>query len=481
MKVLSVTSEVAPLVKTGGLADVAGALPGALAAEGVDMRVMAPAYSGLAARLSRPRAHKAADRRFGPARLLEGKAAGLSLLLLDAPALYDRPEGGPYVGPDRQDWPDNARRFGALCHHAARVGAEGVGGWRPDVIHLHDWQAGLTPAFQRAAGRAAPPTVMTIHNMAYAGLFPADQVAALGLPPRLFTAEGIEFHGRLGFLKAGLALADRITTVSPGYARELLRDPGLGHGLDGLLRYRAGAFQGILNGIDTQVWNPATDPALPARYSAADPAGKAVCRDKLLAEFQLPPPTGPLFAVVSRMTRQKGLDLLLAALPRLLAEGAALVVLGAGDGWLEDGFAAVARAHPDRIAARIGYDEALAHRIQAGADALLVPSRFEPCGLTQLCALRYGTAPVVARVGGLADTVIDANPAALRAGAATGVVHAPDSVQALEDGIARTCALFRTPDAWARIAANAMAHPVGWQESAARYAALYRDLAPAAA
>ena len=479
MKVLSVVSEAAPLVKTGGLADVAGALPAALAAEGVRMRVMLPAYHGLAERLEGRRAHVADDPRFGPARLLEGKAEGLDLILLDAPALFDRPQGGPYTGPDRRDWPDNARRFGAFCAHAAQVAAEGIGGWRPDVVHLHDWQTGLVPAFLRAAGRAAPPSVFTIHNMAYGGLFPAETMFELGLPSHLFTPEGVEFHGRLGFLKAGLALADRITTVSPTYARELTR-PEFGHGLDGLLRHRESVFEGILNGIDLEVWNPESDPALPARYSAADPSGKAICRAKLCAEFGLEPPAGPLFAVVSRMTRQKGLDLLLAALPRLLGHGGALAVLGTGDGDLEEGFVAAARDRRGRVSVRLGYDEALAHRIQAGADALLVPSRFEPCGLTQLCALRYGTIPVVARTGGLADTVIDASPAALRVGVATGVQHAPDSVQRLEQALDRTAALFADRPVWARMVANALAHPVGWAESAARYAALYRDLAPAA-
>jgi starch synthase len=477
MKILSVVSECAPLIKTGGLADVAGALPAALDAEGAEMRVMMPAYPGVADRLRRHWTTEAATR-FGPARIIEGQADGLHLILIDAPALYDR-EGGPYTAPDRRDHPDNHLRFGLLSWLGARLATHGLRGWRPDVVHAHDWQAGLTPTYLRLTGPDAPPSVLTIHNIAYQGLFPASVMEALGLPRSYFAPEHVEFWNQVGFLKAGLAHADAITTVSPTYARELLT-PDFGEGLDGLLRHRADALEGILNGIDTAAWDPAADPLIPHRYDA--PEGKASNRAALAARFGIEPPEdAPLFAVVSRLTPQKGLDLLLDALPELLSRGAGLVLLGSGDACLEDAFQAAAAERPAQVGVRIGYDEGLAHQIQAGADALLVPSRFEPCGLTQLCALRYGALPVVARTGGLADTVIDANSAALRAGVATGFVHAPNSAPALSEAIARACETHAQPDRWRRMVANALAHPVGWAPSARRYMALYRRLAPEAA
>ena len=469
MRVLSVAPECAPLIKTGGLADVAGALPGALAAEGVACRVMLPAYPGLADRLEGLETVGLQDGE----RLLVGRAGGLDLVLFEAPALFDREGRGPYQTPEGRDWPDNAIRFGRFARAAAGVAREGVLGWRPDVVHAHDWQAGLVPAY---LGGEGPPVVFTIHNIAYAGAFGAEVLAALGLDAGLYTPEGLEFYGRASFLKAGLAFSDRITTVSPAYARELLR-PEFGMGFDGLLRARARDFEGVLNGIDTAAWDPGTDPALPETYGPGDLSSKAACREALAARFGIDPPGGPLCAVVSRMTWQKGLDLIPDALGTLEAEGGALVLLGSGDAALEERFEGLARARPGRVAVRLGYDEGLAHLVQAGADALLVPSRFEPCGLTQLCALRYGTAPVVARVGGLGDTVIDANPAALAVGTATGVVHDPDSTDALAGAFGRLGALWRDRAAWDGIVAAAMRHPVGWGRSAARYAALFRDAA----
>lgn len=471
MQVLSVASEVHPLVKTGGLADVAGALPKALAAEGVEMRTILPRYPVLGGIEGREVA--ALDGPGGPARLLAAEAAGLSLYLLDAPQLYDRP-GGPYQRPDGADHADNHLRFGALAHAAARIGAGADPGWRPAVLHGHDWQAGLAPLYARAAG--GPPAVMTIHNVAFQGRFGRDAIGPLGLPPERFTPGGYEFWGDVSFLKAGLAEAAKLTTVSPTYAEELLT-PEFGEGLDGLLRARAADFSGVLNGIDDEAWNPETDPALAARYSAKAPAGKAVCKAALEAETGLEAAGGPLFAVISRLTGQKGLDLLLAALPAALARGARLALLGSGEPRFEAAFRELAARRPGRVAARIGYDEGFAHRMQAGADALLVPSRFEPCGLTQLCALRYGTLPVVARTGGLADTVIDLNPAARAAGAGTGFLHAPGSAAALAAALGRAIDLFADRRAWAAAMRRAMRQPVGWGPSAAAYARLYRSLA----
>jgi starch synthase len=317
---------------------------------------------------------------------------------------------------------------------------------------------------------------MSVHNLAFQGQFDRALLSNLGLPPESFTPDGVEYYGDIGFLKAGLRLADRLTTVSPTYAAEICTREG-GMGLEGLLRGRADRLTGILNGVDTEVWNPATDPLIAAPYDIDDLTGRAANRRDLQRRFGLEPDAAAtVFGVVSRLSWQKGLDLLLEALPALLAEGAQLALLGAGDDGLQRGFADAARANPGRIGCVIGYDEATAHIIQAGADALLVPSRFEPCGLTQLCALRYGAVPVVARVGGLSDTVIDAGPMALAAGAATGVQFAPVNGAMLENAIRRTARLRRDPAAWARIRGNGMATDVSWRAPAQRYAELYRTL-----
>jgi starch synthase len=471
--VLSVASEVAPLVKTGGLADVAGALPGALAPLGWRLVTLLPGYPAVLAALSERREVWWWGGCFGgEARLWAGRAAGLDLFVLDAPHLYVR-GGGPYLDEAGRDWPDNPERFAALCWAAAEVALGRAGAFRPEVVHLHDWQAGLVPAYLRAAGAARPGTLITVHNVAFHGLAPPERLAALRLPGWTFTPEGLEFWGRISALKAGLVWADRITTVSPTYARELMT-PEFGMGMDGILRARAGVVTGILNGIDKRIWDPAADPeVLPFRT----PRGKGPNRARLLAEFGLGPVPGPLAVVVSRLSEQKGLDLLLAALPRLLAAGGALVLLGSGEARLEAAFRAAAAAEPARVAVRIGYDEALAHRMFAGGDAVLVPSRFEPCGLTQMYGLRYGAIPVVARTGGLADTVIDANEAALRAGAATGIQFHPVTAEALGAALERLAALHADRALWPRMQRAAMKADMGWAASASAYAALYAELA----
>jgi starch synthase len=364
-------------------------------------------------------------------------------------------------------------RFGALANIAAFVARGGVAGFAPDVLHCHDWQAGLAVAYLRYGGARRPGTVMTVHNLAYQGNFPAGLLGALGLPGAAFAIDGVEFHGMIGFLKAGLALADRITTVSPTYAAEI-QTPENGFGLDGLLRARAGVLHGILNGIDDTVWNPAADGLIAVPFSKA--AGRSKNKAAVRARFGLEAGPRLLLGVISRLTWQKGLDLLLEAMGDVIGLGAQLVVLGTGEPGLESGFFAAAAANPGLVGCVIGYDEGLAHQMQAGIDALLVPSRFEPCGLTQLCALRYGALPVVARVGGLADTVIDANEAALAAGAGTGVQF---PVGALRPALRRTAALWEQPEVWKRLQSNAMRADVSWRRPAAQYAALYRGL-PAA-
>lgn len=478
LRVLQVASEAFPLVKTGGLADVVGALPSALAREGIEIRTLLPLYPAVAARLERATpVLELGELMGGPARLLEGEAAGLALFLLDAPHLFDRP-GGPYQAVDGHDWPDNAQRFAALAWAARELGLGAIPGWRPAIVHAHDWQAALAPAYLALAVGPRPATVTTVHNLAFQGQFPASLLAELRLPESAFTIDGVEYYGAIGFLKAGLVYADRLTTVSPTYAREITT-PAFGMGLDGVLRLRADRLVGIVNGIDETVWDPAHDPALPAPFDADRLEAREASRRALCARLGLEEGEGPLFATVTRLSWQKGLDLLLEALPRLLALGGRLALLGAGEPALEGAFREAARGHPGRIACRIGYDEELAHLIQAGADAILVPSRFEPCGLTQLYALRYGAVPIVARVGGLADTIVDANDAALADGVATGIQFAPVTVEALIDALERAVVLWRDRPRWRALQRRGMTRRVGWSARSAAYARLYRELAAA--
>jgi starch synthase len=481
LKVLSVASEVFPLVKTGGLADVAGALPAALAREGVEVRTLVPAYPAVMGKLAdASTAHEYKDLFGGPARVLAGKAGGLDLFALDAPHLYDRP-GNPYLGPEGRDWPDNARRFAALGRVGADIGLGAIDPFKPQVVHAHDWQAALAPAYLHYADGPRPGVAITIHNIAFQGHFPASIFAELGLPASALTIDGVEYFGGVGFLKAGLLLSDRITTVSPTYAREIMT-PEFGMALDGLLRTRAAVVQGIVNGIDDTVWNPATDAALAQNYSALRIDMRV--RNKAALQTQMGLAAGlnrPLFGVISRLSGQKGLDLLLQAAPALIAKGGQLALLGSGDHALEAGFAAAAAARPDSVGCVIGYDERLAHLFQAAADFIVVPSRFEPCGLTQLCALRYGAVPIVARVGGLADTVIDANEAAAAAGVATGVQFYPPSVEALGYALDRALEIAHDPAKSRRLKLNGMRSDVSWRGPARQYAALYRALARPAA
>jgi starch synthase len=480
MKVLSVTSEIYPLIKTGGLADVCGALPLALKAEGVAMHSLVPGYPAvMAAFAAAEEIHTLADLFGGPARVLATTVQGLDLFVIDAPHLYDRP-GEPYVGPDGKDWPDNAFRFAGLAKVAAAIGTGAIADFVPDVVHAHDWEAGLTPAYMRYSTNAAcPATVITIHNLAFQGQFPVGLRAELDLPPESFAVDGIEHYGAIGFLKAALQMSDRITTVSPTYANEI-QHIETGMGLDGLLRERMGRLSGILNGIDTDVWDPTTDMRLAANFDADDLGARKPNKAALQRAMGLNVEPQPLLtAVIARLSWQKGLDLLLDVLPVLLGENMQLAVLGKGDAELEAKFRAAAQAHPGRIGVHIGYSEALAHRIQAGADVLLVPSRYEPCGLTQLAALHYGAVPVVARVGGLADTIIDANEMAVVAGVATGLQYTPVTAEALAAALRRTGALFRDTALWATLQRNGMTTDVSWRGPARHYTALYRQLVSA--
>jgi starch synthase len=473
MRVLSVASEVYPIIKTGGLADVAGALPLALAAENVETRTLLPGYPAVMNSLDKARMLLEWPMFFGgTTRLLEAACGDLDLLVLDAPHLFDRP-GNPYLMPEGRDWPDNSLRFAALSRMAADIGLGDVPAFVPEIVHAHDWQAGLTAAYMHYSHRRQAGTVITVHNLAYQGKFPREMLEGLGLPPESFAMHGVEYYGTIGFLKAGLQFADRITTVSPTYAREIQSDES-GMGLAGLLRDRAGALTGILNGIDVSVWNPADDPNIPARFSGGEPGPRAANKVALQQRLGLAPDADAfLLGVISRISWQKGLDLLLECLPLILAEGMQLALLGTGDPDLQDHFQVAAAANPGRIGVMIGYDEELAHLIQAGSDALVVPSRFEPCGLTQLCALRYGAIPVVSRVGGLDDTVIDADEAT----AATGFKFGPVTADQLAAALRRAHAAFSDKSIWRVLQSSGMNTDVSWHAPAARYAALYREIA----
>ncbi|SFJ07316.1 glycogen synthase GlgA [Celeribacter neptunius] len=464
-RVLSVTSECVPLVKTGGLADVAGALPGALAPLGVEMRTLLPGYRAvLEAQPEAETVFEVWDLFGGFARIRRGKLGDGVLYILDAPHLYDR-DGSLYIGPDGHDWWDNPQRFAALSLAAAMIAAHGIEDWVPEVLHLHDWQAGLTPIYLRELGAAERvKTLMTIHNIAFQGCFGADMVRTLGLPPQGFSENGFEYWGQVSTLKAGITASTKVSTVSPTYARELLTGE-FGLGMEGILASRGNDFTGILNGIDEEVWNP----------SYKTPAGKAKHKAALREEMHLPESDGPLAVVISRLTGQKGFDLLLEALPEFLEQGGQLALLGSGEGYFESAFRDAALKSP-HVAVRIGYDEAFARRLIEGGDAILVPSRFEPCGLTQLYGLRFGTLPVVSLTGGLADTVIHANPAALSAGVATGLQFYPTTARALSQALTRLCELYRKPKIWQQMMKNAMAQPVGWDTSAAAYADLFREM-----
>ena len=476
MNVLMVASECAPFVKTGGLADVVGALPGALEPLGVAATVLLPAYPALFPLLGDgSEVARFDDLPGGPGRILHVTAHGIDLMLLDAPQLFDRP-GSLYVDEHGQDWPDNAIRFGALSQAAARVAMGAVDGYHPDVLHAHDWQAALAPVYLKMAGADHPRSVLTIHNIAFQGRYGPQYMAALGIKTDWFHSEGLEFHGDLGFLKGGLVFADQITTVSPTYAREILT-PAFGMGLEGVLQARGAALSGLLNGIDTDVWNPAKDAALPRPYDARSLKRKSENRAEIAVRMGLDTnSSGPLFCVVSRLTDQKGLDALLGAVDHLVSRGAQLAVLGSGQPELEHGFVQAAERHPGQVATLIGYDEPLSHLLQGGSDAILIPSRFEPCGLTQLYGLRYGTLPVVARTGGLADTVIDANVAALAVDAATGFVFDDVSAPGVAQVIDRVVEAHADPKRWQTLQRAAMRHPVSWEGSAQGYAALYKSL-----
>ncbi|MDE2369336.1 MAG: glycogen synthase GlgA [Burkholderiales bacterium] len=484
MKLLHVAAEVFPLVKTGGLADVVAALPVAQAQQGADVRLLLPGLPAVLEAVQGARSVIDIGSCFGAlrVRLLLARMPGsrLPVYVVDAPYLYRR-GGSPYQDDQGEEWPDNLQRFALLGWVAAHLAAEDADPqWAPDIVHAHDWHAAMACAYvaEHAPTRAA--TVYTVHNLAFQGLFQMHDWPMLGLATRLMSPAGLEFHGQLSFMKAGLAFADAVTTVSPSYAREVATHE-FGCGLDGVIRGRNEPVVGILNGIDEAVWDPATDPAIARCYDAERMDGKRECRLALQREMGLEVDDDALLmTIVSRLTSQKGLDLVLAALPALLAQGVQLAVQGTGEPALEAAFRMAQQAHPGRVHVHIGYDEARAHRLVAGADVIAVPSRFEPCGLTQMYGLRYGTLPLVRRVGGLADTVVDATPERQADGSATGFVFDAATAAALEVAISRAVALRREPARWRALQATAMASQLSWAGPARAYLALYERLCAAA-
>ncbi len=477
MKVLHVAAEVFPLVKTGGLADVVAALPVALAEQGADVRLLLPGLPAVMDSVQSARIVVDIGACFGAlrVRLLLARMPGtkLPVYVIDAPYLYRR-GGSPYQNNHGEEWPDNLQRFALLGWVAAHLAADDADPqWAPDIVHAHDWHAAMACVYMAEHGPTQAASIYTVHNLAYQGLFPMQDWPLLGLATRLLSAAGLEYHGQLSFMKAGLKFADRVTTVSPSYAREMATHE-FGFGLEGVVRERGEQVAGILNGIDDAIWNPATDPAIAMRYDAERLQGKRDCKRALQAELGLNPDDGALLlTVVSRLTSQKGLDLVLAAMPQLIAAGVQFAVQGTGEPALEAAFRMAQQAHPGRVHVFIGYDEARAHRLVAGADVIAVPSRFEPCGLTQMYGLRYGTLPIVRRVGGLSDTVVDADPDSLATGRATGFVFDLAVPAAFERCVRRAQASFETPGQWRALMTSAMAQPLGWDGPAQAYLALY--------
>jgi len=470
MRVLFCASEIVPLAKTGGLADVAGALPAALAARGVDVRLAMPRYRGIAIEREHlgPVQVRVGERvlagTVGEAHLPGGH---LPVWLVDQPALFDRP--GLY-GEGGTDYPDNLIRFTFFSRAVLQWLRRDA--WQPEVIHCNDWQTALIPAVLAAEGRG-PATAFTIHNLAYQGLFPAEQFPLTGLPGAMFTMRGLEFWGRVNLLKGGLYFADVLSTVSETYAREIQTEE-FGAGLDGVLRDRAADLFGILNGVDYSVWDPSVDTLIPARYSADDLGGKAVCKQHLQQAFRLPAePRTPLVGMVTRLADQKGLDLVAEIINDLLGLGVQFVLLGTGDPKYHALVEDLTARRPGQVGGRLGFDNALAHLIEAGADLFLMPSRYEPSGLNQLYSLRYGTVPVVRRTGGLADSIVDTTPQTLEDGTANGFVFDAYTPAALWEALRRALDAYRAPAVWLSVQQHGMRADFSWNRSAGRYLELY--------
>ncbi|WOI46652.1 glycogen synthase GlgA [Acidovorax sp. BLS4] len=480
MKVLFVTPECAPLVKTGGLGDVSAALPRALAAMGHDVALLMPAYGDMAITGQIVGLSAIAPRGAWPAaQLLQLRQEdGFILYLLSCPQLYAR-AGTPYGAPSGTDHDDNALRFGLLSQVAAMMGTQATPcGWQADIVHANDWPTGLAPFYlaqARAVRDGAPVarSVITVHNLAFQGVFPMHACDALEIPPEHRGIAGVEFWGGMSMLKAGLNFADAITTVSPTYAREI-QGPELGFGLDGVLRERSNVLYGILNGVDTNIWNPASDPLIAAPYSLESPSGKALNKIALRQRCGLDAAENRmLFGLVGRLTQQKGVDLVVEGAERLVKQGAQLVVLGNGDTAIQARFTQMAARYPEHISVTLGFDESLAHQIEAGADCFLMPSRFEPCGLNQMYSQIYGTPPIVTHTGGLADSVVDADSSP---SGGTGFIMQLATQEMFDEAVQRAIAAWQSPVTWESLQRAGMRQTFGWDASAKAYSDLYGEL-----
>ena len=475
-EILYISSEAYPLVKTGGLADVAGSLPNALLKQGQDVRLLLPAYPEVLNKITKNKKVAVTSYYHLPVEIIETRLPGTNVvtLLINCPAVYDRP-GGPYIDEHGNEWPDNALRFSIFCHAAVDIALNKLGlGWQPDIVHCNDWQSGLVPALL-SLHDDRPATVFTIHNLAYQGVFDHQSYADLSLPPQLWHMDGVEFYGNFAFMKGGLAYADKINAVSPTYAKEIL-EPENGYGLDGLLNHRADDLSGILNGIDEKQWNPGTDTLIDQKYNRRSLDKKSLNKTALQEQLSLPVDTSiPMIGMVGRLVSQKGLDIIIQSLPEILKLPMQLVILGTGDLHYEMQLSEFAESYSTKIQVIIGYDEALAHKVEAASDIYLMPSIFEPCGLNQLYSLRYGTLPIVTPVGGLADTVIDASDENIENQTANGFVLNEQSASALYLTINRALSLYNQPTTWRKIQNTAMNGDYSWNASALNYLKLYKE------
>ena len=482
MKVLFVSSEVFPLIKTGGLADVSGSLPNALQSLGVDIRILMPGYPAVLKELTDLQTIGALHHlpHIDHAELLLGtiKETRVKVIVIKAAGLYER-DGGPYADPNGLEWQDNPIRFGVLSKAAAILASDHspIADWRPDIVHCNDWQTGLAPAYMQLTEHSKAKSIISLHNMAFQGCYAPHWVESLGLPSSGFSIEGFEYHGQLSFLKAGIFYADAITTVSPRYAKEI-QTAAFGFGLEGLLSIRGDEIKGILNGIETDEWNPQTDKYLVKNYSHKDLTGKQQVKAALQQYLGLNiDADAPLLGVVSRLTHQKGLDMLIPHLQALIDQGCQFALLGGGEMGLEASFQNIAIHNPGRVSVTIGYNEPLSHQIMAGCDMFIMPSRFEPCGLNQLYGLAYGTPPIVNATGGLADSVIDSNTTHLANKTANGFVMVEASAEGLLASITRAVDMFRhDKSTWLQLQQTGMSQNLSWDKSAQEYYSLYQTL-----
>jgi len=474
-QILFCASEVYPLIKTGGLADVAGSLPHALNKTGNDVRIVLPAYQSVLSKLKHPPKILVETSVYEySVRICQTTLPGtrVPVWLIDCAELYDRP-GNPYHDENGDPWPDNAMRFAVFNRIIVSMALNQCGlQWQPHVIHCHDWQTGLVPALLENEN-TRPATVFTIHNLAYQGIFDRATFDQLQLPEYYWHFELLEYHEQFSFIKGGLVFADRINTVSPNYAEEI-QTPAFSHGMDALLQHRADRLSGIINGIDIKTWNPGTDKLLPHKYNRQHLEDKLLNKQALQKQFVLPQDKGTfLLAMVSRLAEQKGIDMLLSILPELIRRPVQLVILGSGDKIYETQLEQAAKQWPEQIGVHLGYDEAMAHLIEAGADVFLMPSRFEPCGLNQMYSQRYGTLPIVTPVGGLFDTVVDASQENQKNKSATGFVMTENSDEALLDTIDRAIKNYHSAEHWKSIIKTAMKQDFSWANSADAYNQLY--------